>query len=274
MRSRALPSGARRARSAGAFAGLLEAGDDADIGGEGAGAVEERGVADGGDDAGGRLRPDSLDRGQQFANLVGVEQVFDVALDLGQAASPEIEVLADVACLQGVGRSMVLADRALGGLDELLGQLGADQVAPVVAQPGEPARVGAGEGLCGRIFGQEASGKHAVEAADVARELREAEIDEPVQLTDAVVEVLAQPVAVTDQFAQALGGLVVQPGRRRAFLEAEAGKAVGVNGVGLGAFQAAVLEAPGNERAEQRRPRARRQSGWRTGSSSNARSLP
>ncbi len=72
------------------------------------------------------------------------------------------------------------------------------------------------------------------------------------QLADAVVEVLAQPVAVADQLAQALGDLIVQPGRRGALFEAEAGEAVGVDGVGLGAFEAAVLEAPCNERIEQR----------------------
>ena len=71
-------------------------------------------------------------------------------------------------------------------------------------------------------------------------------------MADAVVEVLAQPVAVADQLTQALGDLVVQPGRRGAFLEAETGEAAGVDGVGLGAFEAAVLEASGDERVEQR----------------------
>lgn len=237
---------------AGTLAGLLEAGDDADIGREGGGAAEAGGVADGGDDTGGRLRSDPLDGGQQLADLVGVEQVFfDVALDVGQAPSPQIEVLADMAGLQRVGRSVVLADGAFGSLDQLLGQLGADQVTPVVAKFGEPSRVGASEGLCGWVFGEQAGGEHAVEGADVAGELGEAEIDQAMELADAVVEVLAQPVAVADHLAQALGDLVVQPGRRGALFEAEAGEPVGVDGVGFGAFEAAVLEAPCNERVEE-----------------------
>lgn len=72
------------------------------------------------------------------------------------------------------------------------------------------------------------------------------------QLTHPVIQVLAQPVAVADQLAQALGDLVVQPGRRGALFEAETGEAMGVDGVGLGAFKAAVLKALGDERIEQR----------------------
>ena len=110
----------------------------------------------------------------------------------------------------------------------------------------------AGEGLRGGISGEQAGGEHAVEAADVAGELGEAEIDQAMQLADAVVEVLAQPVAMADQLAQGLGDLVVQMGGFGALLEGEAGEAVGVDGVGLGALEAAVLEAPGDERVEQR----------------------
>ena len=120
-----------------------------------------------------------------------------------------------------------------------MGELGADQVAAVVAQLGEPARVGAGEGLGGRVFGEQAGGQHAVEGADVAGELREAEIDQAVELAHAVVEILAQPVAVPDQLAQGLGDRVVQVGGRRALLEGEAGEAGGVDGVGLGPLEAA-----------------------------------
>ena len=94
---------------------------------------------------------------QQLADLVGVEQALDVALDLDQAAAPEVEVLAEVAGLQRrrPGRDAGRSER-LAAVDQLLGQLGADQVAAVVAQLGEAPRVGAGEGLGGRVFGEEA----------------------------------------------------------------------------------------------------------------------
>ena len=240
MRRRALPSGAVGGAAGGAFAGVPEARDDADIGGEGVGAPEAGRVADGGDDPRGRLRADPFDGGQQLADLVGVEQVLDVALDVVQAPSPQVEILADVARLQRVGRAVMLADGAPRGVDQLFGQLGADHVPAVVAQFREPARVRAGEGRCARVFGEQAGGEHAVEAADVAGEFREDEIDQAMQLAHAVVEVVAQPVAVADQFTQALGDLVVQLGRRGALFEAETGEAMGIDGVGLGAFEAAV----------------------------------
>ena len=99
---------------AGLLAGLPEAGDDADIGGA--------------------LRPDAVDGGQELADLVAIEQARDVALDLGQAAPPQDEILAEVAGLHIIDRAVMLTDRALGGLDQLLGQPGADQVTAVVGR--------------------------------------------------------------------------------------------------------------------------------------------
>ena len=134
-----------------------------------------------------------------------------------------------MARLQGVGRSVVVADRMLGGLDELSGEFVADQVASVVAQSGQPARRGASEGVRGGIFGQQTGGEHAVEAADVAGELGEAEIDQAMQLADPIVEILPQPVAMADQLAQNLGRLVVQPGWCGPLLECQTREAGGVD---------------------------------------------
>lgn len=115
--------GDRRAGASGLLSGLFEAGHGADIGGKGCGASEAGRVADGGDDAGGGLWSDTLDGGEQLADLVGVEQVPDIALDVGEAFAPEVEVLADVRGLQFVGGAVVLADGGLCGLDQLLGEL-------------------------------------------------------------------------------------------------------------------------------------------------------
>lgn len=172
-----------------ALAGLAEAGHDADIGREGSRAAEPYRIADGGDDAGGRVRADPLDAGEQPPDLVGVEQALDVALDLGESPAPELEVLADMARLQRVDRSVMLADRAPGRVDELARESVADLVAAVLAELREPLRAGTRERLCRGIFGEQAGGEHAVEAADVAGELREAEIDQAVELARPVVEV-------------------------------------------------------------------------------------
>lgn len=72
MHGRTLPRSDGGA-AGGAFAGVLEAWDDADMGGEGAGASKAGGVVDGGDAPRGRLRTDPVDCGERLADLVGVE---------------------------------------------------------------------------------------------------------------------------------------------------------------------------------------------------------
>ena len=141
----------------------------------------------------------------------------------------------------------MLADGGFGGLDQLLGQLGADEVAAVVAQLGQSARRGTSESVRGGISGQQAGGEHAVEAADIAGELGKAEIDQTVQLAHAVVEILAQPVTMAHQLTQRLGDLVMQLGGLRPLFEGEAGEALGVDSIRLGTLEAAVLEAAGDE---------------------------
>ena len=132
---------------------------------------------------------------------------------------------------------MVVADRAAGGVDERAGELEADLVAPVVAQGGQALDRDAVEGGGGGIVVQDGAGELAVEAADVAGELGEAEIDQAVQLAHAIAEVLQQPVAQAHQLAQLLGGRVGQAGGRGTLLGGEAGDAERVDGVGLGALE-------------------------------------
>jgi hypothetical protein len=103
----------------------------------------------------------------------------------------------------------------------------------------------------GGAFGEERGRQHGVEAADVARELGEAQVHQAVELADPVVEVLADAVAVADQLAQRLGDFVVRLGGLGALLEGEAGDARGADRVRLGALEGAVLEAAGLERVEQ-----------------------
>ena len=164
-----------------------------------------------------------------------------------------------MAGLQPIRGPVVLADGALGGLDQLRGTLGSDQVASVVAQLGQPFRRGAGEVVRGGAFGKECGRQHAVQPAHVSGELGEttwfapgkAQTHKAVELARAVVEVLPDAVAMADQLAQRLGRGIVQLRRLGTLLKSEAGNAGGVGRVGLGALQRAVLEAPGLERVEQ-----------------------
>jgi hypothetical protein len=95
---------------------------------------------------------------------------------------------------------------------------------------------GAGEGgrRCWRwVSGEQAGRQHGLEAAHEAGELGKGEIDQAVQLADAVVEILADAIAVPHQLAERLGGLVVQPDGGGPLLEGEVGETLGVDGVGF-----------------------------------------
>jgi len=221
--------------TAGILAGLLEAGHHADIGRERSRTLEARRVTYGGDDAGGCLRADAVDGEQQLADLVALEQAVDVALDLDQAPAPKVEVLADVAGLQPIRRPVVLTDGAFGGFDQLGGPLGSDQMAPVVAQLGQPFRRGADELVRGGAFGKECGRQHAVQPAHVAGELGEAQVHQAVELAHAVVEVLPDAVAMTDQLAQGFSRGIVQLRGLGTLVKGEAGNAGGVDCIGLGA---------------------------------------
>jgi hypothetical protein len=181
------------------LAGLLQGRDDPDVGGERGGRSEARRVADLGDDPRRTQGPDAVNRGQEAADLVDLEQPLDVALARLQALAPEDEVPADVADLDPVRRPVMLADRAPGGLDQLAGEFATDLVPAVVAQLGQMVRRGDRERLSGRVVGQDHGGQLAVERADIAGELRKAEVDQAVQLADPVVEVRLEPVAVADE---------------------------------------------------------------------------
>ena len=79
----------------------------------------------------------------------------------------------------------MLADGALRRRHQLVGQLGADEVAAVVAQLCET--LGAGESRRGGVFGKQTGGEHAVEAADITGELGKPEVDQTVELPPALV---------------------------------------------------------------------------------------
>lgn len=238
-----VPDGGEAGASGRVFAGLARGGDHAHVGGERPGIAELGGIAQLGDEAGGGLGADPVDGGQQGADLVVAQQALDVAREGAQAAAQQVEVFAGVADLDPVGLAMVAPDGDLGGLDELPGQGVPDRVAPVVAEAGEPGDRDALKRRRGGVVVQDGRGELAVEPPDVARELREAEVHEPVELAHAVAEVLDQALPQPDQLAQLFGGGVGQAPRRGALLR---GEAPGPQGV-----QEGDGEAPGHERGEE-----------------------
>ncbi len=238
--------------SAGAFAGLAECGDDADVGRRRAGGAEVGGIAEFGDEPGRSIGADAVDAGEQRADFVHAQGGVDVMVELAQAPTQGVEILAGIAHLHAVGCAVMVADRTLGRVDAQAGELGTHWVSAVVAQFGEAFDRHAAEGGGGGIVMEDCAGQFAVEAFDVAGELGEAEVDQAVKLAHAITEVLHQSVTQANELAQLLGGGVGQPRGRGALLCGEAGDAQGVDGVGLGALQILAGEAMGAQRIEQR----------------------
>ena len=197
------------------------------------------------------MRAEAVDAGQELADLVGVEQALDVALDLDEPTTPEIEILADVPGLERVGRPVVLADRALRRRDQRFGELGPDQVAAVVAQLREATRLRADEGLRGGIFGDEAGGEHAVEATNVAGELGKSEVDQALQLAHPVAEVLPDPVRWRTSSRRLSEASSCSRGGAGRF-SSQPRETGCVDCVGLRPLKAGVLEAPRREWVQQR----------------------
>src|SRR5260370_31855724 len=144
----------------------------------------------------------------------------------------------------------MLADRASGRTDQGLSQLSADLVAAVVAQPGQARDRHALEGLGGGVVLEEGSGQFAIQPLNVTGELRKAEVDQTVELADAIAEVLDQAIPKPDELAQLLGGRVGQAGGRGTLLGAEAGQPARIDSIRLGARQVLpgqAMRAPGGE---------------------------
>ena len=146
-----------------ALSRLPKPGHDTDVSREGTGASEAGRIADGSNDACRGMRADTIYADEQSADLMGVEQPLDIGLDFLQATAPEVEVLTDMAGLHLVDRPTMLTDRAFSRSDEAHGAIEPDFVPAVVAQPRQPARIGAGEDLGGRALGNERRGEHRVQ---------------------------------------------------------------------------------------------------------------
>src|SRR5512132_3401955 len=167
-----------------AFARLLETGHHTDVGGERRRIGEAAEIAEFGDEADHGVGADARDRGEQRADLVFFELAADVVVQFPDASAQQVQVLAGVADLDAVGGTMMVADRDLGRPDQRRGQLRADLVDAVVDQLGETSRRSTGKGLGVRVLGQQRASQHAVQALNVATELRKAETNQAMQLTD------------------------------------------------------------------------------------------
>jgi hypothetical protein len=72
--------------------------------------MEASRVADLGDNAGGGLWSDTVDRGEQLAHLELFESLFDVLLECSQSTTQKVDIFARIAHLQLVWFAVMCAD--------------------------------------------------------------------------------------------------------------------------------------------------------------------
>jgi len=123
-----LPRGVKTGTHVVAFTRLLEPGDGPHVGSERTGAAEQRGVTDDGDDAGGGLRADAVDGGEQVTDLMLAQFALDIVVELAQPAAQQIQILAGVTHLDAVGHALMLADRMPCSVDQRAGEIETDPV--------------------------------------------------------------------------------------------------------------------------------------------------
>src|SRR5215470_6081413 len=95
-------------------------------------------------------------------------------------------------------------DRNSPGLDKLLGQLIAHPATVAQAEVSELLERGGGEAHGRWILVEEGSGALAVQSAHGTEDLRETQVDQAVELTQACVEILQETTVESHELAQVL----------------------------------------------------------------------
>ena len=127
-RSRAAPWGPQQPRKGVFLPECRWEGCDAHEGGQCFGGIELGGVPDNGDDARRRVRSNPFDTAQQCRNIMPADSFVDARVEVLNAAPERRDVLAEVANLERMGMSVVIATRALRAGYELFGELASDPV--------------------------------------------------------------------------------------------------------------------------------------------------
>src|SRR6266851_826671 len=123
----------------GALPRLPEARDGAHVASQSRATAHAAEIAEGGDEAGGRLGTDPVDGRQPRADLVAREQTLDIPVERAPPPPQDVQVLADVLDLDPVGRAVVLPDGGRRGLEQCGGHLGPDLGLARIPQAPEPS---------------------------------------------------------------------------------------------------------------------------------------
>ena len=144
------------------------------------------------------------DRGQQPADLVRLQQPLDVPLERAQPTPQHVQILTRVADLDPIDLGMVLPHRPGGRIAQLGGQRVAHAVAAVIAEPRHAPRGHPAERRRRGVRVQNRRGQLAPQIPHMVRKLREAQVNEPMQLPHPIAEVLDESIAKAHQFPQFL----------------------------------------------------------------------
>ena len=115
----------------------MQAGNNSDIASQRSQAMKTAGVASLGHDASGGLRSDAVDSGQQFADLVLHQPMFNIALERPQPTAQQADIFAGVTYVQLIGLAVMSSDRLFGCFDQGPRQLLTDMMTAVVNQLGQ-----------------------------------------------------------------------------------------------------------------------------------------
>lgn len=124
----------------------------------------------------GGLRANAIDGGQQQPDFMVLKGLLNVPFQFGQATAQHIEIFAGVADLYPVDGAVMTTHRLACGGDEGLGQVGADRMAAIVPQIGQPLGRDPRERRGRGTLSQQCRGQLAIQRAHMAGEFRKAHI--------------------------------------------------------------------------------------------------
>src|SRR5580698_5737320 len=158
------------------------------------GAAEAGKVADLGDYPRCCHRSDAVDGREQLADFMLAQRGFDAPLEIAQALTLEVDVLARVLDLHPISVPVMLPDGGFCRGDQLCGELAADLVPTVVDQLRELPR------QCwkcrrSRVLVQNRRRELAIQSLHVSRELGKPEVDRAMKPSHRIPHVLQDTLA-------------------------------------------------------------------------------
>jgi hypothetical protein len=144
----------------------------------------------------------ALDARERAPHVALLQALADIVVELLDARAQRVDVLARIADLERVRRTVMGTHALLGGGAQRLSELLADGLAAVELDGGHVRGLRCAETLSGRIGRKQSRRLVRREVLHVLSELRKREVDGAFELARAVTQVLHQAVAQAHQLAE------------------------------------------------------------------------